>query len=71
MISKFRSTAIVAILGAALSLVGMSAWATNLVTNGSFEALSGGAGQIGYNGSSLLTGWTNNTSGGSLGYNFV
>jgi hypothetical protein len=71
MILKFRSTAIIAIFGAALALIGMSAKATNLVTNGSFEALSGGIGQIGYNGSSLLTGWTNNTSGGNLGYNFV
>jgi hypothetical protein len=71
MITKFRSTAIAAAIGLAVSFAGMAAKATNLVTNGSFEQLTGGIGQIGYNGSSLLTGWTNNSSGGTLGYNFV
>jgi hypothetical protein len=68
MISK--STAIAAIVGLALAFAGTGAQATNLVTNGSFEQLTGGSGQIGYNGSSLLTGWTNG-SAGNLGYNFV
>jgi hypothetical protein len=70
MIAKFNSTALAAIFGLALSFVGMSADATNLVTNGSFETLSGGIGQIGYNGTNL-TGWTNGSVGGTLGYNFV
>jgi len=70
MISK--STVAAAVVGIALSLVGMGAHAGNLVTNGSFEQLTGGIGQIGYNGSSLLTGWTNgHDSSGDLGYNFV
>jgi len=70
MISK--STAVAAIVGLALALAGTGAKATNLVTNGSFEQLTGGSGQIGYNGSSLLTGWTNGQDGsGDLGYNFV
>lgn len=72
MISKFQSTAVAAVIGLALSFAAMGAKATNLVTNGSFEQLTGGIGQIGYNGSSLLTGWTNGTDGsGNLGYNFV
>jgi hypothetical protein len=70
MISK--STVAAAVVGFALSLVGVGAQATNLVTNGSFTQLTGGIGQIGYNGSSLLTGWTNgHDSSGDLGYNFV
>src|ERR1700754_1679619 len=72
MITKFRSTAVAAVIGLALSFAGTAAKATNLVTNGSFEQLTGGIGQIGYNGSSLLTGWTNGRDGsGNLGYNFV
>ena len=72
MISKFRSTAFAAFVGLAMSFAAVGAKATNLVTNGSFEQLTGGIGQIGYNGSSLLTGWTNGTDGsGNLGYNFV
>jgi hypothetical protein len=70
MISK--STVAAAMVGIALSLVGMGARADNLITNGSFEQLTGNIGQIGYNGSSLLTGWTNGHDGsGNLGYNFV
>jgi hypothetical protein len=70
MISK--STVAAAVIGLALSLVGVGAQATNLVNNGSFQQLTGGIGQIGYNGSSLLTGWTNgHDSSGDLGYNFV
>ena len=70
MISK--STAIAAMFGLALAFAGTGAKATNLITNGSFEQLTGGIGQIGYNGSSLLTGWTNGHDGsGNLGYNFV
>jgi len=71
MILKFRSTVVIAAIGLMFSFAGISAKATNLITNGSFESLSGGIGQIGYNGSSLLTGWTNGSSGGNLGYNFV
>lgn len=72
MMTKFRSTAVAAVIGLALSFAGTGAKATNLVTNGSFETLSGGIGQIGYNGNSLLTGWTNgHDGGGNLGYNFV
>jgi hypothetical protein len=70
MTSKFRSTAIAAVIGLALSFVAMGAKANNLVTNGSFEQLTGGVGQIGYNGSSMLTGWSNG-SPGNIGYNFV
>jgi hypothetical protein len=71
MIIKFQSTAIAAFVGLALSFAGPAAKATNLVNNGSFEQLSGGTGQIGYNGTSL-TGWTNGHDGsGNLGYNFV
>ena len=71
MILKFRSIA-VATLALALSLATVGAKATNLIVNGSFEQLTGGIGQIGYNGSSLLTGWTNGRDGsGNLGYNFV
>jgi hypothetical protein len=70
MISK--STVIAAMVGLVLAFAGTGAQATNLITNGSFEQLTGGIGQIGYNGSSLLTGWTNGTDGsGNLGYNFV
>jgi hypothetical protein len=70
MISK--SIVAAALVGLALSMTGMAAQATNLVTDGSFEQLTGGKGQIGYNGSSLLTGWTNGHDGsGNLGYNFV
>ena len=69
--SNFRSTAVAAAVGLFLSLVSLGAKADNLIQNGSFETLSGGIGQIGYNGSSLLQGWTNNTANGSLGYNFV
>ena len=69
MISK--STAVAALVGLALAFAGTGAKATNLITNGSFEQLTGGIGQIGYNGSSLLTGWTNGSTGGTLGYNFV
>lgn len=70
MISKFRPIAIAATIGIALFAVA-GAQATNLVTNGSFETLSGGIGQIGYNGTTL-NGWSNNNgSGHSLGYNFV
>ncbi len=55
-----------------MTFSGSAAKATNLVTNGSFEQLTGGIGQIGYNGSSLLAGWTNGHDGsGNLGYNFV
>jgi Protein of unknown function (DUF642) len=68
MISK--STVAAAVVGFALSLVGMTAQAGNLITNGSFEQLTGGSGQIGYNGTNMLTGWTNG-SPGNLGYNFV
>jgi hypothetical protein len=58
MIAKFNATALAAVIGLALSLGAVGAKATNLITNGSFESLSGGIGQIGYNGTSL-TGWTN------------
>jgi hypothetical protein len=71
MTAKFRSSAFAAIIGLALVLTGTAAKATNLVTDGSFEQLTNGIGQIGYNGNSLLAGWTNNTANGSLGYNFV
>src|SRR5271167_57636 len=65
-------SAIAAVVGLALVFAGTAAKATNLITNGSFEQLTGGIGQIGYNGSSLLTGWTNgHDSSGDLGYNFV
>ncbi len=69
--AKFRFAPVAAIIGLAMLLTGTAAKATNLITNGSFEQLTGGIGQIGYNGSSLLTGWTNNTANGNLGYNFV
>ena len=70
MFTKFQYTAIAALVGVALTSAG-AAKATNLVTNGSFETLSGGIGQIGYNGTSL-GGWTNGHDGsGNLGYNFV
>jgi hypothetical protein len=65
-----KSTVVAAIVGLALAFAGTGAKATNLITNGSFDQLTGGVGQIGYNGSSLLTGWTNG-SPGNLGYNFV
>jgi hypothetical protein len=78
MITKFRSTAIAAVIGLALSFAGTAAKATNLITNGSFEQLSSasgvGGGQIGYNGHNLLTGWTNGTydsNSSHIGYNFV
>ena len=72
MMTRFKSIAVAALAALALSGVGLNAKATNLITNGSFEQLTGGIGQIGYNGSSLLTGWTNGTDGsGNLGYNFV
>jgi hypothetical protein len=71
MITRFRSTAVAAVIGLALSFAGTAAKATNLVNDGSFESLSGGIGQLGYNGTSL-TGWTNGHDGsGNLGYNFV
>src|ERR1700749_491119 len=71
MFTKFQSTAIAAVVGVALTFAGTAAKATNLVNDGSFEALSGGIGQLGYNGTSL-TGWTNgHDSSGNLGYNFV
>jgi hypothetical protein len=71
LITNFRSTVVAAVIGVALSLAGADAKATNLVTDGSFEQLSGGIGQIGYNGTSL-TGWTNGHDGsGNLGYNFI
>jgi len=70
MFSKFQSTAIAALVGVALTFAG-AAKAASLITNGSFEQLSGGIGQIGYNGTSL-TGWTNGHDGsGNLGYTFV
>jgi hypothetical protein len=72
MISK--STIFAAVVGLALSFAGAGANATNLVTNGSFETLSNGIGQIGYNGNSLLSGWTNGSYDGNsshIGYNFV
>jgi hypothetical protein len=72
MITKFQSTAVAALVGLALSFAFTAAKATNLVTDGSFSQLTGGIGQIGYNGSSLLAGWTNgHDSSGDLGYNFI
>ncbi len=61
MILKLGTTA--ALLGLALSFASVGAQATNLVTNGSFETLTNGYGQIGYN--TNATGWT------TSGYNFV
>ncbi|HEX4505081.1 MAG TPA: PEP-CTERM sorting domain-containing protein [Alphaproteobacteria bacterium] len=70
MFTKFQATAIAALVGVALTFAG-AAKATNLVMDGSFDQLSGGIGQIGYNGTSL-TGWTNGHDGsGNLGYTFV
>jgi hypothetical protein len=78
MITRFRSTAVAAAIGLALSFAGTAAKATNLILDGSFEQLSNasgtGGGQIGYNGHNLLTGWTNGTYDGNsshIGYNFV
>lgn len=47
----------------ALLALAMSAHATNLVTNGSFEMTTSGGGQMGFN--TDATGWTTN------GYNFI
>src|SRR6202000_2563209 len=46
MISKFGSTAVAAVIGLAIAFAGTTAKATNLITNGSFEQLTGGIGQI-------------------------
>jgi hypothetical protein len=53
----------IATLGVAASVAGTAQAATNLVTNGSFESLTSGPGQLGFN--TNATGWTTN------GYNFV
>jgi hypothetical protein len=66
-----KSAVIAAIVGLALALAGASAKATNLVNNGSFEQLTGGIGQIGYNGTTLTSWGNGHDSGGNLGYNFV
>ena len=62
MTSKFNS-ALAVIFGLAALLGAADARATNMLTNGSFETLTSGAGQLGYN--TNATGWTTN------GYNFV
>ena len=59
---KFGCAAIAAIIGVSVMFAGATALA-NLVTNGSFETLTNGAGQLGYN--TNATGWT------TTGYNFV
>lgn len=59
-IRKMKLTVLLA--GLALTLAA-SAHAANLVTNGSFESLTSGTGQLGYN--TNATDWTTN------GYNFV
>jgi len=48
-----------------LSTAALSANATNLIVNGSFESSTNGAGQLGYN--TNATGWTNTNNG----YNFL
>lgn len=50
-------------IGLAIASVGGAANAANLVTNGGFETLTNGLGQLGYN--TDATGWSTN------GYNFV
>jgi hypothetical protein len=65
MIAKLNLTVFTAIMALVLSLGAVGAKATNLITNGSFESLSGGIGQIGYNGTSL-TGWTNGSYGNTV-----
>jgi len=59
---KFNAVA-VAMFGLAVTFASTGARATNLVTNGSFETLTNGYGQIGDN--TNATGWT------TSGYNFV
>jgi hypothetical protein len=63
MISTFKATAIAAGLGAVVLFAAGNARAANLVTNGGFETLSSGPGQLGFN--TNATGWT------TTGYNFV
>jgi hypothetical protein len=63
MISTFKATAIAAGLGAVVLFAAGNARAADLVTNGGFEALSAGPGQLGFN--TNATGWT------TTGYNFV
>jgi hypothetical protein len=59
-----KSRVVISALAAlALWAVAVAAQATQLVTNGSFETLTNGYGQIGYN--TNATGWT------TTGYNFV
>jgi hypothetical protein len=61
MLKKFTATAAAVTLGLAVSFA--SAHAANLVTNGGFETLTNGPGQLGDN--TNATGWT------TTGYNFV
>lgn len=69
MMTRFYSTAMAAVIGLGLSLGAVGAKA-DLITNGNFNSLTGGIGQIGYNGTSLA-GWTNGAYGNTVGYNFV
>jgi hypothetical protein len=63
MLNRPATTFAASAFGLTLALGAAGAQATNLVTNGSFENLTNGYGQIGYN--TNATGWT------TSGYNFV